>query len=370
MTKVLHLIGNFEEDKGGAQRVIVDIINSCDDSNLELGVCTLFGKATLSKELSRDVYNVNFKHQCKYNAGIFIDLYRVIAGWQPDILHVHSSVAGIFGRPIAKISGVKIISSVHNDVRQISFRNKLLDKLTIGFSDAIVCVSDLAKESVLEEYSSYLSENDIYTVWNSLDCNKFKKDVKIGKQDKREELNLDDSKILIGTVGRLHPHKGQKFLLKAWQKVISEFPDAGLLVIGDGKEKKGLKQLAAELGITESVHFLGSRNDVPELLNTLDVFVFPSIYEGLGISLLEAMCMEKIIIASDIEPLKQVLENTGILVPPKDPKSLGEKIVEVLNNFEDHKYLGSKARKRVLKNFSPEEFGRKYIGVYNKVISK
>jgi glycosyltransferase involved in cell wall biosynthesis len=369
MAKILHLIGKFDEDSGGAQRVILDIINTCKAPDLEMGVCSLFGEATLSKHLPENVFNVNFNYSVRYNPKIFFDLYRVVTKWKPDILHVHSSVVGIFGRPIAKISGIRLVCTVHNDVRNASKRNKIIDKLTIGFSDTIVCVSQLVEESITEAYGRFINKtSDMVIISNCLDCETFRSKIQSDSSNKISGLGFTEDRIIVGTVGRLHPLKGQKYLIKAWAQVAEAFPEAVLLIVGDGQQKADLKRIAEELSVGESVHFLGARNDVPEILNRMDLFVFPSTSEGLGVALLEAMCMEKVIIASDIKPLNQIVGDSVFLVPPENADQLSKKIIDVLDNFKAKKNMGIKARKRVEKYFSPAEFGRKYLSVYKKYI--
>lgn len=369
MAKVLHLIGNFEEDKGGAQRVILNIINTCHGSNLEMGVCSLFGESTLAKALPGDVFNVNLNHTFRYNPIIFWNLYKVISEWKPDVLHIHSSVVGIFGRPIAFLLGIRQITTVHNDVKKVPLRNRLIDKCSIGLSEDIICVSNEVKKSIWSEYDRYIGQHtDVISISNCIDCKKLKKKVKIDSFSKQKQLGLVEKDYLVGTVGRLHPVKGHIYLIKAWEKVHELYPNAALVITGEGRERYRLVKLVNELNIDESVFFLGARDDVPEILNMIDLFILPSLSEGLPISLLEAMCMEKVIIASNIDPLKQSLGNTGMLVPPQDSKSLGEQIVEVLNNFENYGHLGQKAREQLVKNFSPKEFGKRYLSVYNKYI--
>ena len=370
MAKILHLIGNFEEDSGGAQRAILDIVKTCVNSDVQMGICSFFGEATLSRQLPEKVYNVNLKYENKYNPKIIYDLYQLVRNWKPDILQVHSAVSGFLGRPVAKLFGIKLISTVQIDVRNISYRNRVLDKFTIGLSDSIVCVSDLVKQSVREEYGHLLSEAEIDVIPNCLNCSEFVKKVNTGALQKREELNLEKDDFIVGTVGRLHPQKGQKFLLEAWKGVVKRFPEVILIIAGGGKEENKLKKMAGDFGITASVHFLGARSDVPELLNIMDIFVFPSLWEGLPVALLEAMCMGKLIIASDIQNMSSTLGNSGILVPPAKSEQLRKALIQAIDNFDSKKILGDKASKRVRNKFSAEKLGRAYLNVYKELLQQ
>jgi glycosyltransferase involved in cell wall biosynthesis len=369
MVKILHLIGEFDEDEGGAQRVILNIINSCDKSAFQMGVCSLFGEATLSRHLPSEVFNVNFNYSNRYNPKIFTNTYEFISKWKPDILHVHSSVAGIFGRPLAKMLGIMLISTVHNDVRNTPTRNKLIDKFTLGFSDSIVCVSELAEESIKKVYGDSVFKNsDIIVIPNCIDCSKLRGKIQSDPQNKINTLGLAEASYIVGTVGRLHPLKGQKYLIKAWANVVDSHPDAVLLIVGDGKEMRALQNLVEDLRLGKSIYFLGARNDVPDILNILDIFVFPTLSEGFGVALLEAMCMEKIIVASEIEPLKTVLGDCGTYFKPKDQANIANKLKMILDNPKPFKKLGKEAGERVRKKFGPNEFGKKYTNVYQEVI--
>lgn len=366
MPRILHLIGNFEENKGGAQKVVLDIVTTCGDSQFEMGVCSLFGNATLAKQLPSGVFHIHLKHRLKYNPAIYFDLYSILADWEPDILHVHSSVAGIFGRPIASILGIQQISTVHNNVRKGPLRNRIIDKLTISLSDSIVCVSETVMNSVLGTYGQSIKGIDVVKIPNQLDCSKFRAKVKNDPTQFRNLLGLDKKAYIVGTVGRLHSVKGHKYLIRGWKEVVQLIPDAVLLIIGDGEERGNMEQLVSDLKVTDSVLFLGARNDIPDLLNILDVFVFPSLSEGMPISLLEAMCMKNIIIASDIKPVRDIVQDVAELVPPAEPKAFSRALIRTFRELESQKTLGEKAHTRLTEQFSPDVFARQYKALYTK----
>lgn len=369
MGKILHLIGSFKEDTGGAQRVILDIINSCTDPQIEMGLCSLFEEATLAKYLPDKVYNRNLNYNFKKNPKIFINLYNIINNWNPDILHVHTPVAGIFGRPLAHLCNVKLVSTVHMNARFFDKKNSYINKLTLGLSDSIVCVSELVKESIQEEYSKIYNNSKIWTIPNCIDCHAFEDKINTDTKTKRKALNITKDDFLVGTVGRLHPAKGQKFLIKGWENVVEKYPESKLLIIGEGPERKQLKNLTKELNLDKSIIFLGARSDVPELLSLLDIFVLPSIWEGLPISLLEAMCAGKVILASDIKNIRNVIGKAGFLVKPKDSTSIGQCLSRIIDNYNDFKTYGDKAKQRVKDKYSPDEFGRNYTAMYKQILN-
>jgi glycosyltransferase involved in cell wall biosynthesis len=182
----------------------------------------------------------------------------------------------------------------------------------------------------------------------------------------RESLGLGSGRPVIGVVARLHPVKGHSVLLHAFVGVKSRFPNAELLIVGDGEERASLTELAKELRIAPSVVFLGSRRDIPELLATMDVVVLPSLEEGLPLSLLEAMAAAKPIVATDVGAVSTVIRNneTGLLVPPNDAGAITEAIVRMLSDTELQRVLATAAQGLAVGQYSIDRTAEAYDRIY------
>ena len=143
-----------------------------------------------------------------------------------------------------------------------------------------------------------------------------------------------------------------------------------LLVVGDGPLKNELRDYAETLGIQESVIFTGSRRDVPSLLAAMDIFVLPSLWEGLSISLIESMAAGKPVITTDIAPIREVVntDKVGILVPPENSKTLAEAIELLLKNKDWAEHLGMAARERVFSTFNIETTIRRYTDIFEEIL--
>ncbi len=143
-----------------------------------------------------------------------------------------------------------------------------------------------------------------------------------------------ESEVIIGTVGRLTEQKGHRYLLQAIPAILEAFPGARFWFIGDGELREELKNLAKSLGIAGAVKFLGVQEDVPALLRQMDLFVLPSLWEGLPTVILEAMACNVPVIATDIPGTRELIQNefSGWLVPPKDATSLSRCIIDVIKN--------------------------------------
>jgi len=195
--------------------------------------------------------------------------------------------------------------------------------------------------------------------------------ISTGRRDARLKLGIPEDETVFGTVGRLVATKGQTYLIDAFQAVMKKIPNSRLVIIGDGSLSQKLQKQVEESGISSRVLFTGYRKDVLELLMGFDVFVLPSLAEGLSIALLEAMASRLPVIASDVGGIPEVFGNSycGRLVPPKDVAALSAAMVEIglLDNTQK-KRLGEEGRKKIEEEFTADVMIRKIQEVYESVL--
>ena len=182
-------------------------------------------------------------------------------------------------------------------------------------------------------------------------------------------LNLPNNAIIIGSVGRLVEQKGHKFLLLAAQEVINNYPNTHFVIVGDGPLRKDLERLSEELGINQNISFLGSRSDVKELLLCFDIFVLPSLWEGLPISLLESMASKIPIVTTSIPGCSDVIEDgiNGMLSPPMDASTLGQKIIQMIESESLRHTLADNAYHTV-QGYEISIIAKKYYSLYLSLI--
>jgi glycosyltransferase involved in cell wall biosynthesis len=171
---------------------------------------------------------------------------------------------------------------------------------------------------------------------------------------------------IVVCLARLHRQKGIVFLLQAATRV----PEAVFVVVGDGPDREKLEAQARELRVQDRVVFLGQRDDVPDLLASCDVFVLPSLWEGLPLSILEAMAANRPVIATSVGGTPEAITNgeTGLLVPPSDPIALAEAIQAVLHDPEFARGLATRGRAHVRQEFSVETMVRRITGIYEDLL--
>jgi len=189
------------------------------------------------------------------------------------------------------------------------------------------------------------------------------------KQNFKRELGIPENSLIAGTVGRLVPVKGPEFLIDAAKYIISKNPDTLFIFTGDGHLKQNLEKKAFEMGIKENIIFLGWRDDVAKIISIYDIFVLPSLNEGMGRVLVEAMAIGKPIVASNIGGIPDLVTHgkNGFLVPPKNPEQLAKYIQILLEDKEKRGKIGLAGREMAL-NFSAENMVKMIASLYEELL--
>ncbi len=307
------------------------------------------------------------------DARAMLALWRLLRRERPAIVHTHTSKAGVVGRLAAWLARLPVV--VHTPHGHIFYGYygtvasaiiRLLERLLAKITDRIVTLTDRgAQEHV--QYRIAGAEK-FATIHSGIDLTHFRS-VQVDPVVKRKELGLPPEGPIVGTVGRLVPIKGQEWLLKAAPSVLIEFPEAYFVIIGDGPMLGGLGQLAAKLGIGLRVVFLGAREDVSECLAALDLFVLPSLNEGMGRVLLEAMAVGCAVVATRVGGIPDIVTDgaTGLLVPPRDDRALAEAILTLLRDRSRRAAYGEAAKRHVDGRFDIKTMVRNIERLYDEV---
>jgi glycosyltransferase involved in cell wall biosynthesis len=179
--------------------------------------------------------------------------------------------------------------------------------------------------------------------------------------------------LVVGSVGRLAPEKGLKYLLQAIAVVEQQLPNVRLLLTGDGPERRSLERLATRLGLPDRVEFTGElpHDQVPQVLARMDVFAMPSTWEGFGVAALEAAALELPVVASNVHGIPDVVDDgvTGILVPPKDVHALSRALLRLLRDPDERHRMGSAGRQMVAARYSWADNARQMESLYSVLTS-
>jgi glycosyltransferase involved in cell wall biosynthesis len=188
----------------------------------------------------------------------------------------------------------------------------------------------------------------------------------------RRSLGLRPRDIVVGTVGRLHPQKGQTYLLQAAPIIIKKEPNVRFVLIGDGESRNELEAQIRNAGLEKRFSLLGFRQDVHKILHAIDIFTLPSLYEGLPNVILEAMAAGKPVVATSVDGTKELVEHekTGLLVSPGDPDGLAEAILRLIRNRKWARRMGREAREKIQKSYSIENQIRAFEELYESCLEK
>lgn len=372
MAKILHFIGSLE--MGGTEKMLLAYLMNTANKELEHGVCTLYDHGTLKDEFKKAKIPVR-SLKIKGKLGLFGAIgqfIEVLEKEKPDIVHsyllqenlVAREAVGKFNR---KHPGGKIIliNGKRDTDRGKSFWKVWLDRQGLNKADLHVSNS----KAGVEELVSYgLPKEKIAYIPNGKNLSK---NEKVTKQNAKEKLSIKPDTFVITCVARLYQFKGHRYLLEAMENAQEHLKglEWKLLLVGEGQMRKNLEQYVSSQQLARHIIFMGERNDVPLILNASDLFVLPSLREGMPGALMEAMAAGLPCIATEIDGCKELIENgkNGLLVPQKDSQALSMAILSLILDPILSARLGKEAQKTIEEEFSlkkmVERIDRLYITI-------
>ncbi len=280
----------------------------------------------------------------------FWTLISIFRKERPHIVHTHTSKAGILGRWAAWLSNVPvIIHTPHGHVfwgyfnKPVSFFYALLEKWTARITDKIITLTVQEKKEHIR--LGIAPDEKFEVIFSGADLEPFL-NIIVDATELKKKLGIPNRALIIGSSGRLTAIKGYGYLIRAAKKIVSKQPDVHFIFLGDGELLNDLMITAKALGLEHHVHFLGWRKNVAKFMSLFDAFVLPSLNEGMGKVLVEAMALGKPIIASHVGGIIDLVTHThnGILVPPADSDALEKGIQFLLDHPEERVRMGNEGR--------------------------
>lgn len=281
-------------------------------------------------------------------AAAFADVVRALREISPDVVHINASDQGDALLPLlaAPLAGRPVVATVHLILPQRARWREAIAQYALRRADRLVAVSHAVGDQL---HSRGL---DATVVVNGLPGPEL-------RADAREALGLRSGDVVVGGIGRLVEQKGWDVLCCAATIVRERTPEVSFVVVGDGPQRACLERLAGGV-----VRFVGHWDDAASLLGAFDVLAMPSRYEGLGLSAIEAMLAGVPVVASDVEALRDVVGDAGVLVPPDDPVSLGEAIIDLVRAPTRRRQLAAAGARRARNRFAAERMADETLAVY------
>lgn len=271
---------------------------------------------------------------------------RLMRAGQFDVVHTHLSTSSVNGCLAARAARIPSIATVHG----------MSGKMSFAAAFHLIAVSQEIKRHLI---SQGVRPELISVVYNGYDV------PAMSRQPHKGAFPV------LGTVARVTPLKGIEDAIRAVAALKNQFPDISYIVVGDGNGMEGCRALANELGVADQVQFVGYRKDIETYLSQMDLFLFPSLKEGMGIALVEAMAHGLATVATNVGGIPEVIDSEcGLLVPPQSPAELASAAAAMLKDDSRRHEMGRAARKRAVDVFSTNAMERETSKVYRDVISR
>lgn len=328
-----------------------------------------------SQELNKlDVQTLPVSMSRQLSFKPILQIMNIVRQNNIDLIHSQGARADFFARIGGRLAGVSnILCTVAMPVegfevsplRKRTYR--LMDRLTEPFVRRFIVVSESARQILVAERQ--ISTERVVKVYNGVELDQLYPTTR--KSTIRKACGIGADEIVVGSVGRLVWQKGFEYLLRAIPKITENQPNSRFLFVGEGPLRNRLEDLAKNLNILHKVIFTGFLADVNEVLANIDILVIPSVLEGFPMITLEAMAMQKPIVATHIPGISEQISDgeEGILVPPGDPRALAKAVLLLVKDKELASKVGNSARQRAEKNFSVEKMVAATEKVYRCILN-
>ncbi len=360
---VLHVVSKLPI--GGVENMLLKVVDGYDKKRFNVSVCCIKEGGKIANELRRLNYQVEILNKMRghgFDFGAVKSLYNLMKRKNIHILRTHQYHSNLYGRIAGILARVPvIIPSFHNlykSPNKPKFHRRAFNYILSFFSDILIAVSNSVASDMVR--FDRISRQKIKVIYNGIEIKGY--NTMPSREEARVSLGLPLDRTVIGTVGRLTDQKGHRYLINA----VSRLSGICLAIAGDGPLLKELKELAEQNKV--NCIFMGQIHPerVSFFLRALDIFCFPSLWEGFATALAEAMVAGLPIIASDISPLREVMLDAGMVIPPHDSDQLAQTLKMLIDNPSLRETLGDKAKKRT-RVFSIENTIKAYENLFEQI---
>jgi glycosyltransferase involved in cell wall biosynthesis len=378
--KIVHLIPSFWTGHGPSSGIMAQI-RSHDPREFAFSIWSLYAPppALDPESLLREAgleYRVFPMGRSFLDFRVLWPLVRHLRRKAPDILHCHLLRANLYGPIAARLAGIKAVICTIRGIDEyvtspglVPRAVRLAERLTAGWVARYAAVSEAARRAIITHLG--LSPLKIVTILNAVDLAPFQRPRGDGAAV-RAALGLSPEGIVVGSVGNLLPLKNYDSLVLWFRELAALCPQVQLLLVGEGQERQALESLVAELGLADKVRLPGFREDIPAVLEAMDIFAFPSLSEGLPRAVMEAMAAGLPCVALDVGGNGEAVVDgeTGYVVSPGDAPGFTAGLLRLVQDPELRKKLGEAGKKRAFKLFNPKRLAAQYAELYRAVLNR
>jgi|SRR5215831_4285483 len=369
--RILHVVSCL--GMGGTEHGLLKVINGLGHERFEHRICVV---RTLDKDFARRMTSVELYEVGSGNAGLQFPLLRlasIMKAYRPHVVHTRNFGA-LEGIPASRVAGVPVaIHSEHGyeleTVAGLPLRRRVMCRALFGMADAVFTVTENLR--AYHAAQSWTPEQRLRVIYNGVDLETFTPS-RTTAEETRHRYCIPADRIVIGSVGRLVPIKNQATLLRAAEMLAENGCPIHVVLVGDGKEAPALKKQAAESAALQGrVTFAGTSDRVSDLLSAMDIFVLPSISEGMSNTILEAMATALPVVVSRTGGNPELVDEgrSGYLFRPTDPRSLAGALGRLVQSEELRRGFGESAREAVVARFSLSGMIQRYDNLYRELMS-
>ena len=336
----------------------------------------LFNEGRLAEELRKLPVSLTVISEQTFSPmGIAYRLAKALRKIRPDVVHTHKYKDSFIGTLVARSLGIPYVVRIVHGLPEpfMGLRNAKMvaytaaDRLMTGWLvDRVVAVSSDIERVLIGLYGS----NRVSCIHNGIDLAAVR--VTTSREALRRKWQIPEDAVVIGTVGRLVPVKGHAILLDATRILQASIGNVALVLVGDGPLRKDLEANAKRLGLEKSVIFAGQQDQSYDFMNMMDVFVLPSLHEGIPMVVLEALALQRPVVATRVGGIPEVIEHgqTGFLAEPSDASSLARLLQRLVEDLPMAVSIGKAGRTRVEEKFTARTMAGKTAELYEQVLSK
>jgi glycosyltransferase involved in cell wall biosynthesis len=292
-------------------------------------------------------------------------LKRLVENERFDVIHAQTRITHVMAAIISKMTGIPYVTTCHGFFKH----RRLARRLLPCWGNETVAISGSVARHLICDFGT--PKEQVHLVYNGIGLERYRGGPAVKDDAFSREIGLHEGVPVIGAIGRLSPVKGHKYLIEAFRRLLLLGYDAQLLIVGEGPEKAAIEKQVKETGLTERMFFSAGEKNLEKYLGLIDIYTIPSVDEGFGLSLVEAMASGRPCIASNVGGLAEIISDgeDGILVKAADPGALVRAFETLLRDDPMRKRLAASAREKAFKQFSIEDSVANTIKVYEKAIN-
>ncbi|MBD3306530.1 glycosyltransferase [candidate division KSB3 bacterium] len=357
---------------GGTQHMLLEFLRHASRERYDLYLCVLLAHDVLNDEAGKlGIPQTSLQMRGYWDLRAWWRFYHFARGKEFDLMRTYGLKADIIGRIVGKLLGIPVhITSVRSTDPWRRWYHVLLDVLTAGLTDLYLSNSEAGRLAVHQREKIPLSK--IAVIPNGVDLVKFAPRPSENASLQKTALGIPPNAPVIGSVANLCPMKGHTTIVDALPLIQDEFPEVRCLFVGMDFLQGAIQRYVRERQLEEAVMFTGFRTDIPRILSLFDVFLLPSLWEGLPNAMLEAMAMKLPVVASAVGDIPNVIEHqrTGFLIPPQNPHALAETVLGVLRHPEAASKIGHAGHDLIRRQFSLESVVTQTERLYDQLIER